>query len=135
VRHVSLYWERKCAYTICTVLSWPFPILKYKYIFQIKYTEATLSTRKLSLFEIREMLIAVLSDNFFVLFIITFGTHFRFLCRDRARSRPTPRRAVPGWRSTVEFVAARGWGSPGHARRPAIRPLSRLSAALIRDRL
>jgi len=46
------------------VLSWPFPILKYKYIFQIKYTEATLSTRKLSLFEIREMLIAVLSDNF-----------------------------------------------------------------------
>jgi len=30
-------------------LGWPFPMLKYKYIFQIKYTEAILSnsTRKL----------------------------------------------------------------------------------------
>jgi len=42
--------ERKCADTIGTVLvPWPFPMLKYKYIFQIKYTEAILSnsTRKL----------------------------------------------------------------------------------------
>jgi len=42
-------------------LGWPFPVLKYEYIFQIKYTEATLSnsTRKLLRFEITEMLIAV----------------------------------------------------------------------------
>ena len=42
--------ERKCADTIGTVLvPWPFPMLKYKYIFQIKYTEAIVSnsTRKL----------------------------------------------------------------------------------------
>ena len=32
-------WERKCADTICTVLElgWPFPMLIYKYIFQIKW--------------------------------------------------------------------------------------------------
>jgi len=42
-------------------LGWPFPMLKYKYIFQIKYTEAILSnsTRKLLWFEINKMLIAV----------------------------------------------------------------------------
>ena len=45
--------DRKCADTIDTVLvpcmGRPFPMLKYKYIFQIKYTEAILSnsTRKL----------------------------------------------------------------------------------------
>jgi len=41
-------------------LGWPFPMLKYKYIFQIKYTEAILSdrTRKLLWFEISKMLIA-----------------------------------------------------------------------------
>jgi len=41
-------------------LGWPFPMLKYKYIFQIKYTEAILSnsTRKLLWFEITKMLIA-----------------------------------------------------------------------------
>ena len=133
MRHVGLHWERKCAYTICTVLSWPFPILKYKYIFQIKYTEATLSTRKLSLFEIREMLIAVLSDNFVGVIYYNFR-HTFVSCAATARVLAA-RRAVPGWRSTVEFVAARGWGSPGHARRPAIRRLSRLSAALIRYRL
>jgi len=39
----------------------PFPMLKYKYIFQIKYTEAILSnsTRQLLWFEISKMLIAV----------------------------------------------------------------------------
>jgi len=33
----------------CWFLGWPFPMLKYNYIFQIKYTEAILSdsTRKL----------------------------------------------------------------------------------------
>ena len=42
-------------------LGWPFPARKYKYIFQIKYTEAILSnsTRKLLSFEIAKMLIAV----------------------------------------------------------------------------
>jgi len=50
------------------------PVLKYKYIFLIKYTEATLSdsTRKLLWFEISKMLIAVLKHNFIVLFIIIF---------------------------------------------------------------
>ena len=40
-------------------------MLKYKYIFQIKYTEAILSngTRKLLLFEITQMVIAVLKIN------------------------------------------------------------------------
>jgi len=42
-------------------LGWPFSKLKYKYIFQIKYTEAILSnsTRQLLWFEITKMLIAV----------------------------------------------------------------------------
>jgi len=41
--------ERKCAAKVCRYnwhsagsLGWPFPVLKYKYIFQIKYTEAIL---------------------------------------------------------------------------------------------
>jgi len=44
--------ERKCADTIGTVLygslSWPFPVLKYKYFLHLKYTEAIIpnSTRK-----------------------------------------------------------------------------------------
>jgi len=40
---------------------WPFPMLKYKYILEIKYKEAILSnsTRKLLRFEIRKMTIAV----------------------------------------------------------------------------
>jgi len=46
-------------------LGWPFPMLKYKYIFQIKYTEAILSniTRKLFWFETSKMLIAVAGDE------------------------------------------------------------------------
>ena len=42
-------------------LGWPFPVLKYKHLFQMKYTEAILSNsiRKLLWFEITEMLIAV----------------------------------------------------------------------------
>jgi len=42
-------------------LDWPFPVLKYKYIFQIKYIETVLSNscQKLSWFEITKMLIGV----------------------------------------------------------------------------
>ena len=42
-------------------LGWPFPMLKYEYIFEIKYTEAISSnnTRKLLWFEITKMLIAL----------------------------------------------------------------------------
>jgi len=48
-------------------MRWPFPVLKYKYIFQIKYTEAILSNRarKLLWLEISKMLIA-LKNNFLV---------------------------------------------------------------------
>ena len=51
-------------------------MLKYKYGFQIKYTEEILSdsTRKLLWFEITKMLIAVLKNTFIVSFIIIFGT-------------------------------------------------------------
>jgi len=58
-------------------VGWPFPMLKYEYIFRIKYTEAILSNsaRKLSLFElITEMLIAVKKINLLCYFIIVFGT-------------------------------------------------------------
>jgi len=57
-------------------LGWPFSVLKYKYIFQIKYTKAILSnsTRKLLWFEISKMLIAVSKNKFIVLFTIIFGT-------------------------------------------------------------
>jgi len=57
-------------------LGWPFPMVKYKYIFQIKHTEAILSnsTRKLLWFEITKMLIAALKNKFIVLLIIIFGT-------------------------------------------------------------
>jgi len=62
-------------------LGWPFPVLKYKYIFlNHKYTEAILSnsTRKLLWFEITKKLIAVLKNKFVVSFVIIFGT-FLFL--------------------------------------------------------
>jgi len=51
-------------------------MLKYKYIFQIKYTKAILSnnSRKLLWFEITKMLIAVFKNEFIVSFIIFFGT-------------------------------------------------------------
>ena len=42
-------------------LCWPFPALKFEFIFQTKYTEAILTnnTRKLLRFEITEILVAV----------------------------------------------------------------------------
>jgi len=42
-------------------MGWPFPVLKYNYIFQIKYMATVLSnsTQKLLWFEISKMLIAV----------------------------------------------------------------------------
>jgi len=45
-------------------------MLEYKYIFQIKYTEAVLShsTRKLLWFEISKILIAVLKNKFIMIF-------------------------------------------------------------------
>ena len=60
-------------------LGWPFPLLKYRYIVQIKYTGAISlnSTGKLLLFEISKMLIAV----FFKLLcrLLQFSAHFRSL--------------------------------------------------------
>jgi len=52
-------------------------MLKYKYIFQIKYTEAILSnsTRKLLWFEIKiTKILTGLKNKFIVSFIIVFGT-------------------------------------------------------------
>ena len=56
-------------------LGWPFPMLKYKYIVQTKYSETILSnsTRKLLWFEISKMMTAV-KNKFIVLFVIIFGT-------------------------------------------------------------
>jgi len=56
---------------------WPFPVLKYKHIFQINYTEAdTLNrTQKLLWFEITEMLTSVKKNKFIVLCIIIFVPH------------------------------------------------------------
>jgi len=50
-------------------------VIKYKYICQIKYTEAILSnsTRKLLWFKITKTLIAV-KNKFLVVFILIFGT-------------------------------------------------------------
>jgi len=64
-------------------------VIKYKYIFQIKYTEAILlsnSTRKLLWLQISKMPIAVLKNKFIVSFIITFGT-FLFPIEDSSLRR------------------------------------------------
>ena len=57
------YRGRVCRYNWHSAGSrvWPFPMLKYKYIFRIKYTEAILSnsTRKLLWFKITKLLITV----------------------------------------------------------------------------
>jgi len=65
-------------------MGWPFPVLKYKCIFQIKYAEAVLSnsTRKLLWSEITKMLIAV-RNKFNALFIIIFGTVSLLVTRPR----------------------------------------------------
>jgi len=76
--------EQKCADTVGTVLvlciGWPFPMRNYKYISQIKYTEAILSnsTRKLLWFEISKMLIAILKMNL-LCYLLQFSAHVRSL--------------------------------------------------------
>jgi len=75
-------------------------MLKYKYIFQIKYklTEAILSNsaRKLLWFEITKMLIAVLKSKFIMLFFIIFGT---------LSSPVTPSRTEEGrWTTACSFA-------------------------------
>jgi len=56
-------------------LGWPFSMLKYQYIFQIKYTEAILSnsTRKALWFEIIKMLI----EKILLRHLLYFSAHFR----------------------------------------------------------
>jgi len=60
---LSQYGTKVCRYNWHSAgfLGWPFSMLKYKYIFQIKYTGTILSnsTRKLLWFDITKMLIAV----------------------------------------------------------------------------
>jgi len=53
-------------------LSWPIPMIKYKFIFQIKYMETILSNSTLW-FEIDKMLTG-LKNNFILLFILIFST-------------------------------------------------------------
>jgi len=57
-------------------MGWPFLMLKYKHIFQVKYTKAILSnsTPKLLWFEISKMLTA-LKNKLVVLFIIIYFRH------------------------------------------------------------
>jgi len=69
-------------------LGWPFLMLKYKFFFQIKYTEAILSnsTRKLLWFEMNKMLIAVLKINLLRhLLLFSALIYFRSLLRCLAR--------------------------------------------------
>jgi len=72
---VSLRLTKVCRYNWHSAgsLGWPFPMLKYKYIFQIKYTEAILSksTRKLLWFDyknadcsLKKQIYCVIYDNF-----------------------------------------------------------------------
>jgi len=63
-------------------LGWPFSALKYKYILQIKYTEAisSNSTPKLLRFEIIGMLIAVLRNKLRLLrYLLQFSAYCRSL--------------------------------------------------------
>ena len=57
-------WHSACS------LGWPFPMLRYKCIFQVKYTEATLSnsTRKLSWFEITKRWLQFKKKNYRVIY-------------------------------------------------------------------
>jgi len=51
-------------------------MLKYKFISQIKYTEAILSnnTRKLLWFQITKLVIAVIKNRFIASFVVIFST-------------------------------------------------------------
>ena len=62
-------------------LGWPFSVLKYKYIFQVKYTEAILSnnSRKLLRFEITKMLIACSLKLNLLCYLLQFSAYFRSL--------------------------------------------------------
>jgi len=68
----------QCWFPAC---SWQFPVLLYKCIFRIKYTDAILSngTRKLLCFEISKMMIAVFKNEIIALLIIIFTARFRLL--------------------------------------------------------
>ena len=72
IAHGTKVWSIQLAQ--CWLRGVPFPMMKYKYIFQIKYTEAILSncTRKLLRFEITRMLIAVKKQIYCLLFMINF---------------------------------------------------------------
>jgi len=61
------------AITIAGSLDWPFTMLKYKYIFPVKYAEAILANRSRQRlgFEISKM---QFKNRFIVLFITIFGT-------------------------------------------------------------
>jgi len=77
------YRGRVCRYNWHSAGSrvWPFPMLKYKYIFRIKYTEAILSnsTRKLLWFKITKLLITVFLKKTINLlcYLLQFSAHFR----------------------------------------------------------
>ena len=62
-------------------LGWPFSVLKYKYIFQVKYTEAILSnnSRKPLRFEITKMLIACSLKKNLLCYLLQFSAYFRSL--------------------------------------------------------
>jgi len=86
---LQLHMGRKCAdrayiWHSAGSQGWPLPMLKYKNIFQIKYTEAILSnsTRKLLWFEITEMLIAVKNQNL-LCYLLYFSAHVRSILLGR----------------------------------------------------
>ena len=87
-------------------LGWPFPMLKYKSIFPIKYTEAILSnsTRKLLCFEITKMLVVVLKNNFIVLFIIISGTLSLFPLLSSTLPGPSTSKVTTLWRYNIQML-------------------------------
>jgi len=85
-------------------------MLKYKYIFRIKYTEAILSdsTRKLLWFEITKMLTAVEKNNSTVSFVIIFGT-LSFPITPRSR------RSIVHEAAAAAAAVEREWALPASA--------------------
>jgi len=88
-------------------MGWPFPLLKYKYIFQIKHTEAITSntTRKLLWFEITKMPIAVKNK-----FIVSFNFRHTFVRCDKSVGTFVPQQRMGGkweaktdWRFSLKF--------------------------------